>query len=82
MVLLAKRLAMEPKLLIVDEPARGVDVAARAEIYRLLRALAKKGVALLVVASDLPEVLALADSIVVMAERRTVGPLPGQRATN
>ena len=80
-VLLAKWLAMEPKLLIVDEPTRGVDVGARSEIYRLLRALADRGVALLVVSSDLPEVLALADRIVVMAEGRTVGELPGEGAT-
>ncbi len=80
-VLLAKWLAMEPKLLIVDEPTRGVDVGARAEIYRLLRGLAAKGVALLVVSSDLPEVLALADRIIVMAEGRTVGELDGATAT-
>ncbi len=80
-VLIAKWLAMEPKLLIVDEPTRGVDVGARAEIYRLLRALAEKGVALLVVSSDLPEVLSLADRIVVMAEGRTVGELDGASAT-
>ena len=77
-VLLAKWLAIEPRLLIVDEPTRGVDVGARSEIYRLLRALADRGVALLVVSSDLPEVLALADRIVVMAEGRTVGELPGE----
>ena len=80
-MLLAKWLAMEPRLLIVDEPTRGVDVGARSEIYRLLRALAGRGVALLVVSSDLPEVLALADRIVVMAEGRTVGELPGEGAT-
>ncbi|MFQ8432779.1 sugar ABC transporter ATP-binding protein [Amaricoccus sp. W119] len=80
-VLIAKWLAMEPRVLIVDEPTRGVDVGARAEIYRLLRALAARGVALLVVSSDLPEVLALADRIVVMAEGRTVGELPGEEAT-
>ena len=80
-VLLAKWLAMEPKLLIVDEPTRGVDVGARSEIYRLLRALAANGVALLVVSSDLPEVLALADRIIVMAEGRTVGTLKGGEAT-
>ncbi len=80
-VLLAKWLAMEPNVLIVDEPTRGVDVGARSEIYRLLRGLADRGVALLVVSSDLPEVLTLADRIVVMAEGRTVGELPGDGAS-
>lgn len=80
-VLLAKWLAVEPRVLIVDEPTRGVDVGARAEIYRLLRGLADKGVALIVVSSDLPEVLALADRIIVMAEGNTVGELPGDGAT-
>ena len=80
-VLLAKWLAMEPRLLIVDEPTRGVDIGARAEIYQLLRALAARGVALIVVSSDLPEVLALADRIVVIADGRDVGELPGDGAT-
>jgi ribose transport system ATP-binding protein/rhamnose transport system ATP-binding protein len=80
-VLLAKWLAMEPRLLIVDEPTRGVDVGARSEIYRLLRGLADRGVALVVVSSDLPEVLTLADRIIVMAEGNTVGELPGATAT-
>ncbi len=80
-VLLAKWLALDPKVLIVDEPTRGVDVGARSEIYRILRGLAAEGMALLVISSDLPEVLALADRIVVMAEGRTVGELPGEGAT-
>ena len=80
-VLIAKWLAAEPRLLIVDEPTRGVDVGARSEIYRLLRALKARGVALLVVSSELPEVLALADRIVVMAEGRTVGEIAGAEAT-
>jgi ribose transport system ATP-binding protein/rhamnose transport system ATP-binding protein len=80
-VLLAKWLAVGPKLLIVDEPTRGVDVGARAELYRSLRALKAEGMALLVVSSDLPEVLTLADRIVVMAEGRTVGELAGATAS-
>ncbi len=79
-VLLAKWLAMEPDVLIVDEPTRGVDVGARSEIYRLLRELAGRGMALLVVSSDLPEILTLADRIVVMADGRTVGELDGGTA--
>jgi ribose transport system ATP-binding protein/rhamnose transport system ATP-binding protein len=80
-VLLAKWLAPEPRLLIVDEPTRGVDVGARAEIYRILRELKERGLAILVVSSDLPEVLTLADRIIVMADGRTVGELPGETAT-
>src|SRR5262249_42094163 len=79
-VLLAKWLALEPAVLIVDEPTRGVDVGARAEIYRLLRDLAGRGMALVVVSSDLPEVLTLADRIVVMADGRTVGEIDGAMA--
>jgi ABC-type sugar transport system ATPase subunit len=80
-VLIAKWLATNPRLLIVDEPTRGVDVGARAEIYRLLRDLADKGVALIVVSSDLPEVLALADRIVVMADGQLAGEMAGDGAT-
>ncbi len=80
-VLLAKWLAPEPEVLIVDEPTRGVDVGARAEIYRILRDLRAKGLAILVVSSDLPEVLTLADRIVVMAAGRTVGEIDGDKAT-
>ncbi len=79
-VLLAKWLAMEPDVLIVDEPTRGVDVGARSEIYRLLRGLAGQGMALLVVSSDLPEVLTLADRVVVMADGSTVGEIDGDAA--
>lgn len=79
-VLIAKWLALSPRVLIVDEPTRGVDVGARAEIYRILRELAGQGLALLVVSSDLPEVLTLADRIVVMADGRTVGEIDGDQA--
>jgi ABC-type sugar transport system ATPase subunit len=74
-VLLARWLMREPAILIVDEPTRGVDVGAKAEIYRILRGLAERGTALLVVSSDLPEVLALGHRIVVLSEGRVSGEL-------
>jgi ABC-type sugar transport system ATPase subunit len=80
-VLLAKWLARHPRILIVDEPTRGVDVGAKADIYRILRDLAANGLALLVVSSDLPEVLALAHRIVVMSEGRVAGELDAAAAT-
>ena len=80
-VLLAKWLARQPRILIVDEPTRGVDVGSKADIYRILRDLAASGLALLVVSSDLPEVLALAHRIVVMSEGRVAGELDAASAT-
>jgi ABC-type sugar transport system ATPase subunit len=80
-VLLAKWLARQPRILIVDEPTRGVDVGSKADLYRILRDLAASGIALLVVSSDLPEVLALAHRIVVMSEGRVVGELDAASAT-
>jgi ABC-type sugar transport system ATPase subunit len=79
-VLLAKWLARKPRILIVDEPTRGVDVGAKADIYRILRDLAEQGIALLVVSSDLPEVLAIAHRIIVMSEGRVVGELSAEEA--
>jgi ABC-type sugar transport system ATPase subunit len=80
-VLLAKWLARKPRILIVDEPTRGVDVGSKADIYRILRDLAATGIALLVVSSDLPEVLALAHRIIVMSDRRTAGEIDAATAT-
>ncbi len=79
-VLLAKWLARNPTVLIVDEPTRGVDVGAKSDIYAILRDLAASGVAVLVVSSDLMEVLALAHRIVVMSDRRVVGELDARDA--
>lgn len=69
-VVLAKWLATKPKLLILDEPTRGVDVGAKFEIYKIIRQLTAEDTAILLVSSELPEVLGLADRVVVMAEKR------------
>jgi ABC-type sugar transport system ATPase subunit len=80
-LLLGRWLATEPRILIIDEPTRGVDVGARAQIYALLRELAQQGLAIVVVSSDLPEVLTLAHRVVVFREGKTVGELDGATAT-
>ncbi len=67
-VVIAKWVARSPKVLIVDEPTRGIDIAAKADVHRLLQELAAQGMAIIVVSSDLPEVLAVSDRIVVMRE--------------
>jgi ribose transport system ATP-binding protein len=69
-VVLGKWLAMKPKVLILDEPTRGIDVGAKAEIYRHMAALADEGIAILMVSSDMEEVLGMSDRIAVMRERR------------
>ena len=74
-VVLAKWLARNPKVLLLDEPTRGVDVGAKAEIYAILRDLARNGVALLVVSSETSELMTLADRIVVLAEHHVQGEL-------
>ena len=74
-VVLAKWLAREPSLLIVDEPTRGIDIGTKAEVHRLLAALATDGVAVLVISSELPEVLTLADRVLVMREGRLAASL-------
>lgn len=79
-VVLARWLARRPKVLILDEPTRGVDVGAKAEIYRLIREIAADGVAVLMISSELPEVLGLSDRVLVMREGRMVGELDGSRA--
>jgi rhamnose transport system ATP-binding protein len=80
-VVLAKWLARSPKVLIVDEPTRGIDVGTKAEVHRLILELARQGVAVLVISSELPEVLALADRIVVMREGRLVREFARKDAT-
>ena len=80
-VVLARWLALGPKLLVLDEPTRGVDVGAKAEIYAIIDQLAQAGVAILVVSSELPEVLGVSDRIYVMAGGAIVGELDDTVAT-
>jgi inositol transport system ATP-binding protein len=72
-VVLARWLALRPKVLIVDEPTRGIDVGAKVEVHNLLFQMAEAGIAIIVISSELPEVLALADRIVTMREGRVTG---------
>ena len=71
--MIARWLAKKPRVLMLDEPTRGVDVGAKAEIYRLVREIAADGVAVLVISSELPEVLGLSDRVLVMREGQLVG---------
>jgi rhamnose transport system ATP-binding protein len=72
-IVLAKWLARRPSLLIVDEPTRGIDVGTKAEVHRLLSDLANEGVAILMISSELPEVLGMADRVIVLFEGRVAG---------
>jgi len=76
-VLFSRLLETEPKVLILDEPTRGVDIGAKSEIYRIIDDLAKRGAAVLVISSELPEVVGIADRVVVMREGETVGEVGG-----
>ncbi len=78
---LARWLATKPKVLILDEPTHGVDVGAKAEIYQLMRQLAEEGIGIILISSELPEILNMSDRIVVMHEGRITGILDGQGAT-
>jgi rhamnose transport system ATP-binding protein len=79
-VVLAKWLATEPKVLILDEPTRGIDVGTKAEVHRLMSELAGRGLAVLMISSELPEVLGMADRVLVMHEGRLTGELSREEA--
>ena len=80
-VVLARWLALRPRVLIVDEPTRGIDIGAKVEVHNLLIQMAKSGIAIIVISSELPEVLALADRIVTMREGRVTGEMMREHAT-
>ena len=80
-VVLSKWMATEPRVLIFDEPTRGIDVGAKVEIYKLINQLARQGVAILMVSSELPEILGMSDRIMVICEGRVTGFLNRDEAT-
>ena len=77
-VSLARWLATKPKVLILDEPTQGVDVGAKSEIHKIVRRLAKDGLAVLLISSDLPEILGMSDRIGVMRGGKLTAILPGK----
>jgi rhamnose transport system ATP-binding protein len=80
-VVIAKWLATDPKLLIIDEPTRGIDVGTKAEVHRLLSELAGRGLAILMISSELPEVLGMADRVLVVSEGHITADLDRAAAT-
>ncbi len=80
-VVLARWLAAKPKVLILDEPTRGIDVGAKTEIYRLIDDLASQGLGIMFISSELPEILGLSDRIYVMQNGRITGELSGATAS-
>src|SRR5271167_4140381 len=76
-VIVARWLARDPEILIFCEPTRGVDVAAKAAIYKIMRDMARRGRAILMISSDLPEIIGVSDRILIMREGTLAGELPG-----
>ncbi|HEY6505365.1 MAG TPA: sugar ABC transporter ATP-binding protein [Chitinophagaceae bacterium] len=80
-IVLAKWLATHPKILLLDEPTRGVDINAKAEIYKLMKSLAAEGMGIMMVSSELPEILAVSDRVLVMCEGELTANIPIENAT-
>lgn len=80
-VVIAKWLSIHPKVLLLDEPTRGVDIGAKTEIHKIISGLAEQGLAVLMISSELPEVLGVSDRILVMSEGRLTGELQREEAT-
>jgi ribose transport system ATP-binding protein len=80
-VAIAKQLAVKPKVILMDEPTRGIDVGAKTEIHRLLRELALSGIGIVVISSEMPELLGLCDRVLVVREGRIAGELRGGEMT-
>jgi ABC-type sugar transport system ATPase subunit len=80
-IVLSKWLATEPKVLIVDEPTNGIDIGAKADIHQLLRDLSEQGMSIIVISSELSEILAIADRVLVMRRGRIAATLDGKNLT-
>ena len=80
-VVIAKWLAAQPRILILDEPTRGIDVHAKSEVHRIVAELADSGVSIILISSELPEILALADRVLVMHEGGVKAVLPREGLT-
>ncbi len=80
-VAIAKMLSVDPKVIFLDEPTRGVDVGAKAEIHRIVRDLARKGVGVVVISSELPELIGVCDRVLVVREGRITGEVSGEEMT-
>jgi rhamnose transport system ATP-binding protein len=80
-VVLAKWLATEPRILVLDEPTRGIDIGAKVEVHRIISELAASGLGIILISSDLPEVLAMSDRIVVLHEGRITAEIARADAT-
>ena len=80
-VVFSKWLKMDPKLLVVHEPTRGVDIQSKIEIYQLLRDLTRQGVSILLISSDMLELIGLSDRIYVLYEGQIIGGIDGEDAT-
>ena len=78
-VVLAKWLASKPRVLILDEPTRGIDIGAKVEVHRIISELAASGLGIILISSDLPEVLAMSDRILVLHEGRITAEIPRDR---
>ena len=80
-VAIAKMLSVSPKVIFLDEPTRGVDVGAKAEIHRILRDLARGGVGIVVISSELPELIGVCDRVLVVREGRIAGEVTDDEMT-
>jgi ABC-type sugar transport system ATPase subunit len=80
-VLIGRALGVEPRILLLDEPTRGVDIGAKEEIYRLIERLVGDGMAVLLISSDMEEILRLSDRVVIMRRGRVAATLPRAEAT-